>query len=270
MDLATGTQKTLLTNAMDPRWVPTGHLLFMRKGTLMAVGFDLERLEVRGQPVIMIENVMHSIFMPSSQFESGAGQVAISTAGHLVYALGGVYPERPIAVVRITSTGDTLPLDMGNREYEHFRVSPGGDRLAFVTGVGMRSEIWVQDLTRVVAQRLYTGAFSDERVEWSPDGRSIAFSSDRDVAVGNIYAMPVDGSREPERLAPTDRTQTIASWSSEGVVAWLEAGDIWVLPPDAAPAPFFTSEADERYATFSPDGPRSDWTTARGQDYAQS
>jgi hypothetical protein len=30
--------------------------------------------------------------------------------------------------------------------------------------------------------------------------------------------------------------------------------DIWILPPDGEPAPFFSSEADEQYATFSPDG----------------
>ena len=46
----------------------------------------------------------------------------------------------------------------------------------------------------------------------------------------------------------------MSSWSSQGVIAWLEGGDIWVLPPDGTPAPFFASEVSERYATFSPDG----------------
>ncbi len=50
------------------------------------------------------------------------------------------------------------------------------------------------------------------------------------------------------------------SWSSDGVIAYLQggnglqSGDIWVLPPDGEPTPFFTSEADKWHATFSPDG----------------
>ncbi len=254
LDLATGTQKTVLTDAMDPRFVETGHLLFMRQGTLMAVGFDLERVEVQGQPVIMLGGVMHSLFMPNSNWNTGAAQVAVSASGHLAYALGGVYPEVPNMAVRVTSTGDTMPLDMDRREYGRFRVSPEGDRLAFAAGPGLHKEIWVHDLIRGVSQRLNTGGFVNFLMEWSPDGRSIAFSSDHDQARSNLYRLPADGSGEPERLAPSDRTQQMSSWSSEGVIAWLEAGNIWLLPPDGAPAPFFTSEATERYPTFSPDG----------------
>jgi serine/threonine-protein kinase len=55
-------------------------------------------------------------------------------------------------------------------------------------------------------------------------------------------------------LAPSDRIQEVSSWSSQGVIAFLEAGDIWVLPPDGEAAPFFTSEATELFPTFSPDG----------------
>jgi len=254
LDLASGTQKTVLTDAMDPRYVQTGHLLFMRQGTLMAVAFDLDQVEVQGQPVVMVQDVMHSIFMPNSQLETGAAQLAVSASGHLAYARGGVYPDRSNTAVRLTPTGDAVALDMGTDEYMQFRVSPEGNRLAFVTGHGLSGEIWVRDLIRGVTQRLNTGGFSNWWIEWSPDGQSLAFTSDRDQALGNIYRLPADGSGEPERLAPSERSQEVSSWSSEGVIAWLEAGDIWVLPPDGSPAPFFTSEENETYATFSPDG----------------
>ena len=167
--------------------------------------------------------------------------------------------------VRVSPTGETEPLGMDRRDYSFFRVSPEGNRLAFVTGPSARREIWVHDLGRGVAQRLNTGGFADWPMEWSPDGRSLAFSSDRDQAVRNVYRLPADGSGEPERLAPSDREQFISSWSSEGVIAFLEAGDIWVLPPDGAPAPFFTSEAVEKYATFSPDGQWLAYTSTEGE-----
>ncbi len=259
-DLATGSRKTLLSDAMDARYVQTGHLLFMRQGVLMAVGFAVERLEIEGQPVTILPDVAQALFMPNSNWETGAGQVAVSASGHLAYARGGVYPKWRMSAMRVTSTGDTLPLDMDRRGYTHFRVSPDGNRLAFAAGSGQRREIWVHDLVRGVSRRLNTGGFSDMRPVWSPDGQWIAFSSDRDGAVQNLYRVRVDGSGEPERFAPSDRVQIVSSWSSQGVIAFLEldasfsAYDIWVLPPDGSPAPFFTSEATEEYPTFSPDG----------------
>ena len=254
LDLATKTQKMVLTNAMDPRYLQTGHLLFMRQGTLMAVGFDLERIEVLGQPVIMVEDVMHSLYGVNTGLETGAAQVAVSAAGHLAYVRGGVTPERPVMPVRITSTGDTVRLDMDPRDYIHFRVSPDGNRLAAVARHGQQQEIWVHDLARGTNQRLNTGGFTNWPMAWSPDGQWIAFSSDRDGPLYNMYRFPADGSGEPEHLAASERAGLISSWSSQGVIAWLEAGDIWVLPPDGDPAPFFQSQFNERYPTFSPDG----------------
>ena len=259
LDLGTGTQKAVLTDAMDPLYVQTGHLLFMRQGTLMAIGFDRERLEIQGEPVIMLEDVMHSVFMPNVIFETGAAQVAVSAAGHLAYALGGVYPEWRMTALRITSSGDTIALDMDQRGYGFFRVSPEGDRVAFSAGPGPHQEIWVRDLIRGVSRRLNTGGFTNQGPIWSPDGRSLVFSSDHDQAIGNVDRMPADGSAEPERLAPSDRTQIPSSWSSDGVIAFVEiAGsnffDVWVLPPGGSPAPFFTATSAVRYPSFSPDG----------------
>ncbi len=258
-DIASGSRKTLLSDAMDARYVQTGHLLFMRQGVLMAVGFAVERLEIEGQPVTILDDVMQALFMPNTGWETGAGQVAVSASGHLAYALGGVYPEDRMSAMRVTSTGDTIPLDMDSREYLQFRVSPDGTRLAFVAEHGQQSDIWVHDLSRGVTQRLNTGGFSNWPMAWSPDGRWLAFTSDRDQPTSNVYRVRVDGSSEPERLAPSDREQVVSSWSSQGVIAFLQADadgitDIWVLPPDGSPAPFFTSEATEWHPTFSPDG----------------
>jgi serine/threonine-protein kinase len=117
--------------------------------------------------------------------------------------------------------------------------------------------VFVHDLVRGVTQRLNTGGFSNVWPEWSPDGRIIAFSSDRDGR-RNVYRMPADGTGAPERLAPSTEAQSMSSWSAGGVIAYLQGGagqrDIWVLPPNGQPTPFLASEASEEYATFSPDG----------------
>jgi hypothetical protein len=260
LDLASGTQTSLLGNAMDARYsAETGRLFFMRQGTLMAVGFDAVRLELEGQPVVVLEDVMQAVGMPNSDWESGAAQVALSRSGHLAYTRGGVYPDRPGNIIRLAVDGEVEPLVSDPFPYMHVRSSPDGERIAFWTAHGRGGDIQIRDLGRGVTRRLNTGGFNSGLPAWSPDGSSIAFRSDREDGIGNIYRMSADGGGEPERLAPSDRIQYMSSWSVDGVIAYLqfsEAGDfdIWVLPPDADPVSFINSDANEMYASFSPDG----------------
>ena len=52
--LATGQQKVLIEGGADARYIKTGHLVYMRRGTLMAVPFDVDRLEVTGDAVVFL------------------------------------------------------------------------------------------------------------------------------------------------------------------------------------------------------------------------
>ena len=47
LDLKTGAQKVILRGGSAPRYLPSGHLVYGAAGSLRAVAFDLERLEVR-------------------------------------------------------------------------------------------------------------------------------------------------------------------------------------------------------------------------------
>lgn len=48
--LDTGERKVVLNGGCDARYVPPGHLVYVRGNSLYAVPFDAEALEVRGQP----------------------------------------------------------------------------------------------------------------------------------------------------------------------------------------------------------------------------
>jgi Tol biopolymer transport system component len=194
--------------------------------------------------------------MPKTGFFSGAGQFTVSRSGHLVYAGGGAtYPHPPSTLMRVAPDGGAERLEADVLGYLYYlRVSPDWKRLAYYTSVSSRLDLglFVLDLDRRVSRRLNTGISIDP--EWSPDGQFLAFTFPREDGVFNIYRMLADGSGTPEPVAPSGREQSMASWSRDGVIAYLQDDDIWVLPPGGEPARFFTSPATERYATFSPDG----------------
>jgi len=250
----TGERKTLITEGSDPRYVSTGHLLFARRGTLMAVGFDLDRLETVGDPVMVIDDVMHSVSHGQDYINTFAAQVAVSATGMLVYARGGIYPkgQREVALVDRSGEARTLPIPPGVTST--VRRSPDGTRLAYVTGRGNDLDVWTYDMDRDIPTPLTTQGLTNREPVWSPDGTSIAFASNRDGSAFNIYRMAAAGSGTPQRLTVSSRDQHPSSWSSEGVIAFLQDRDIWVLPPGGEPRPLFESEAMEMEAEFSPDG----------------
>jgi len=117
-------------------------------------------------------------------------------------------------------------------------------------------DIWVYDVQRRT-RRLLTFEGHNWSPVWSPDGARIAFSSNRDGFVQNLYWMAADGSGQ-ERLTRSDRRQEPLSWSPDGVLAFREDGsrDIWVLDVDGdrQPRQFTDSPFYEGWPMFSLDG----------------
>ncbi|PYV40297.1 MAG: hypothetical protein DMG09_07115, partial [Acidobacteria bacterium] len=72
--LETGERRTLLEGGTYARYVPSGHLVYGHAGGLLAVPFDLKRLEVTGPPVSILEGVSTSSLTGAAQFSfSGDG-----------------------------------------------------------------------------------------------------------------------------------------------------------------------------------------------------
>lgn len=222
----------------------------------MAVRFDPRRMTTSGQPVAVIDNVRQAINMPNTTFESGAGQVSLSESGDLALATGGVYETDTYSLVQVWPDGRVVPLGASLPSLLAPRQSPADDRIAFLARTSLRSRqqaVFIFDRHRGVTTRLQAAGYAIPWPVWSPDGRSIAFARDSN-GVGQVHQMPSDGSGTPQPIAPSTRGQAAASWSSTGVIAWLEDGDIWTITPPEAARRFVASTAAERYPSFSPDG----------------
>ena len=86
-----GQQTVLVTGGADGRYVSTGHLVYVRLGTLMGVAFDPVRLAVTGGATGVIDGVMQAADRNASYMANTlAGQFTVSNTGALVYLTGGV------------------------------------------------------------------------------------------------------------------------------------------------------------------------------------
>jgi serine/threonine-protein kinase len=250
----------LLQDAADARYVPTGHLVFLRQGTLMAVRFDLARLEVIGQPVALVENVMQA-FSTAGECHTGAGQFGISDTGSLIYAMGGIVPDRKNSLVWVDQKGTEQPVTALQFPFSYPRLSPDGQRIAYATA-GREWQVWVYDLARGTNSRL-TGEGRAVYPVWTPDGKRILFSWHKSLAE-NLFWQPYDGSSRMEPVTSSENYQFAGSWSSDGTtLVFVEARqegsqnswDIAVLDtPSGHVTPFLNSQFTELYPECSPDG----------------
>src|SRR5207245_2665953 len=110
----TGEQKVLVEGGADARYVPTGHLLYVREGTLLAVPFDPARLEVTGGVTGLVEGVMQEVNTASITGDTGAAQFSVSGDGALIYLPGGI-ADPEASLVWVDRNGATEPLPVAPR-----------------------------------------------------------------------------------------------------------------------------------------------------------
>jgi hypothetical protein len=116
--------------------------------------------------------------LESLQFINSAG--SWDFAGKRL-AFGAVSKGRPLLVVLDTKSGDKLqeiPFPKLGEIYTP-SFSPDGNQVAFAALAGGFTGLFVYDLRSSQLRRLTEDAFADLQPAWSPDGRTIAFVSDR-------------------------------------------------------------------------------------------
>jgi serine/threonine-protein kinase len=212
LDLRTGQSKTLIQGGSDARYVDSGHLLYVAAGTLRAVRFDPDTLEVLSDPVPVVDHVMTA--------QGGAGNFAVSKNGTLIYVASStgqhVWPSR--SLIWVDRQGREEPIPALPRAFASPRLSPDGTRIAVEIRDG-EPAVWIWDLRRKVLQRLSTGAFVERNPLWTPDGGLIVTSNREGVP--NMYRLVADGSGTAEPLTSSPMGQYTSSISRDGSHVFL-------------------------------------------------
>jgi hypothetical protein len=228
LDTQTRTTRVLLdVGGASPTVTASGHLLFVRDGSLFAMPFDLDRLTVSGTPREVLTGIQYD---PAS----GTAQYAVAANGTLLYQ-SGAPPGTTLMWADARGAMRAFPED---RVYYDPRLSPDGQAVAAEV-LGDGDDIWVLDLTRGTQTKLSLGDEEDETPAWSPDGRWVAWSTNRDTK-RVILRKRADGSGQEEVLWSGPEHAHVTAFTPDGRSLLFEKQtverntDIWLLPLDGS------------------------------------
>ena len=251
LDLDTGVSQSLGLAGFSPIYLATGHIVYAASdGSLRAVGFDADLLQITGTPVPVLDEITVRV--------RGGADFSVSSDGRLVYLSGESGAPSRRTLVWVDRDGGQEFVDVPERAYTYAALSPDRTRIA----LDIRDEendIWVWDIAREALTRLTFDPGFNRGPIWTPDGERIAFTADRDGSE-MLHWQRSDGSGTMEMIG-TEASQFGTSFSPD--MRHLLFGtpmappyDIGVITIDgeARTEMLLSTEFSEANAEFSPDG----------------
>ncbi len=251
----------LLKTVQSAAYAAPGYLLFAQNHKLLAQRFDSENLRLTGEPAAIDE-------LPTSPF-GGWSPFSVSNTGVLVYRRQAGATEPPTRLMWFNRQGRQLDA-VGPTSRDYSLALASDERHVVVArdeeGRG-QPDIWVLDLARGVPSRLTADPEVDEYSVWSPDGRSVAFTSHRRSGIGDLYRTGTSGTGEEKVLLTSQVNVHPTDWSRDGrfilyIVNKPGGGgqrDLWVLDMTTnRTAAFLQAPHSERFLINVALGQRAD------------
>ncbi|MBA2301600.1 MAG: PD40 domain-containing protein, partial [Acidobacteria bacterium] len=258
--LPAGERKIVLRGGYHGRYVPSGHLVYLHDGALLAVPFDLPQLRVTGPPTPLLHDVTSTTWTGGSQF-------SVSANGTLVFLPGKTTRGKSVQAIdragRVTATW----ADPAN--WFNIHLAPDGRRFSMEIFAGGTSDIWIYEWDRGTATPLTRHPGDDMKAVWSPSGGSLVFNSNRAGPPRSVYWQRANGIGDPQRLTNSETSQWPVSWHPSGRFLVFEqrnpetGWDLMILPMGGddvsgwtagTPAAFLNTPRNEKEPNFSPDG----------------
>jgi len=219
-----------------------GDVLFTRAGALMALPFDMKRLQPAGDPVPVGQRILAGIapYWLAAAARTGVLAYVSGESGGWQY----VWRDRQGKKLGAIDGAGAVAM-----------ISPDGKQLA---GDRSDGDTWVLKFASGAATRLTFGPPGNFNPVWSPDGRYVAYDK---IGVG-IYRKLANGSGAEELLVAEKALAVPKSWSPDGrflMYAQINLGtgpDLLAIPVEPNPKPFVVAQsaAIEDQGQFSPDG----------------
>jgi serine/threonine protein kinase/Tol biopolymer transport system component len=249
--LVTGQRKVLVSPGFDPHYSASGHIVYASGDAILAVPFDVRRLEVTGRPVTLVQPV-------ATVPQTGYGGFRLSKNGTLVFE-----PARSTAARTLTwvsRSGVETPVPISPRAFTTPRISPDGQQLAFAVAEGDRQDIWIYNLATDTITRATRDAINLAPI-WTRDGKRLTYESNRG-GIEHVMWQPADGTGTPETLLTGHNMLWPNSWTSDNRAL------VYVDAPATDDHRIFTLRLDASGRPLPPQlhAPRKEWLSFLSPD----
>jgi hypothetical protein len=247
-NLESGERKGVIRGGCDARYLPTGHLVYVRGNSLYAIGFDPKKLETHGEPVEIVQGVANST--------AGTAEYAFSDDGVLVYFSPGLGADEGGRLSIVNRHGNNVASDarLPPHAVHTPRFSPDGTKMVG----GFEWDVWIYDLLRGTETRVSAPGSRTNLPVWSSDGSRIYYGSER-KGPWQIVSRASDASDQERLLSPVESVlpRDVSPDGREFCVEVLrkETGaDLAIISADGRLRDLVQGDSDEADGHFSPDG----------------
>ena len=261
LDFRSGVTQMAVPGALAAYYLATGHIAYVRRdGVMLAAPFDLGSLQMRGEPVSVLDSISMVGTYPL---------VAISESGTLVMRTGAALDYQEFELVWVDRSGVVTVVDSTEEPFRitgfaanhGWALSPDGTQLAIGIATPSGDDIWAKQLPRGPLSRVSYDQGSEYRPRWMPDGESITFISRRGVpglysrrADGSgVDSLLVEGSFDEGAVSPDGRWYIFRGGATSAAAGGRDITAMRV-GVDTVPMPLLATPYDEEAFALSPDG----------------
>jgi Tol biopolymer transport system component/predicted Ser/Thr protein kinase len=231
------------------------YLLWQRGGTLFAQEVNADTLKLAGEPHFVADPV-------ATVGITGQMNAAVSASGLLLYSASNTSSQ----FTWLDRRGEPLSVLGEPGQYDAYRLSPDGHRVAVSRAMTGNSDLWLLEVERGVSSRFTSNSGNNNFPVWSPDGRTIMYTR---FGSGNLFRKDSSGAGSEQRVTQSPNIQDATDWSRDGrFILYFETDphtlrDLWILDvtPDgrlaanAEPKPYLRTPFNEGWGRFSPEAP---------------
>ncbi|HXI03096.1 MAG TPA: hypothetical protein VNI57_07955, partial [Candidatus Saccharimonadales bacterium] len=262
VDAHTGEVRRILDNGTSARWSPTGHLVFTRNDTLLAMRADPVTFEPAGGVISLTDG------LGTSTGDAGAA-FALSQSGTLVHRTGGRWGmHRRIAILSLD--GSLVPWSDDRLPFQDaIDVSPDGRWMA-VTEMGddLNFSVWISAMDKPRLRLLAAMPKMDcNNALWAPGSEAVYYTCSGRGGSGTVYRARPDSASPPEEIVSfSGRNNLIVPAAASPDGRWLLAREGGYLGSGESELMKVDLAADKRSLVPFGEDVRESWTAALSPD----
>jgi len=249
--LDTKEKRQVLAASSNVVYAEPGYLIYLRDSdrSLVAQRFDLNSFSVSGDPQVVQSGVRYLPQIDLALFDVAGRRALVAQTGR-----GAVTSQ----LEWFDRNGKVVGTVGGPGSFANPSLSADGQKLAFdePNPNGRMFGIWTRDLRTGAVSRLTLDDSLNQVPIWSPDGKRVVFTSNRN-RFNRLYWKNGDGSGAEEQIVDLGAIQEVCwDWSRDGKNLLVRKDrELWAMSlPGMKAKPYLQGKGAIRNGQFSPDG----------------